>query len=115
MFVIYPENAADWQHAMFILSHYKGLSCELFSDAEEASSTYMVVDAIPPGFVMATEEEELKVYDNLRMVEMALQMNWHQKDGHISGRCIHCDALPEPLREETCGHLTFNKPIKPAF
>jgi len=109
MFVIYPRDAADWQHAMFILSHYRDLSCELFSDAEEASSTYMVVDAIPPGFVMPTEEQN----HNLRMVEMAFQMNWHQASDKL--RCIHCDALPEPLQEETCGHLTFNRIINPAF
>jgi hypothetical protein len=111
MFVIHPDNAADWQHAMFIMSHYRDIYCELFSDAEEASSTYMVVDAIPPGFEPPTEEQN----HNLRMVEMAFQMNWHQKGGH---RCVHCDALLEPLQEETCGHLTFNKavaPWRPAF
>jgi len=112
MFVIHPENPADWQHAMFIMSHYRDLSIELFSDAEEASSTYMVVDSTYPGFEWPTEEEEKKAQENLRYVEMAFQMGWHTK---TEPRCIHCSALPEPLREETCGHLTFNKPINPKF
>jgi hypothetical protein len=111
MFVIYPEKAVDWQQAMFILSHYRDLCCELFSDAEEAASTYMVVDDTPPGFEWPGGMDTTAA-ENLRCVEAAFQMNWHQKSGH---RCIHCDALPEPLREETCGHLVFNKPINPAF
>jgi hypothetical protein len=111
MFVIHPENAADWQHAMFILSHYRDLYCELFSDAEEASSTYMVVSDTEPGFEWP-DGMDTTAAQNLRLAEMAFQMNWHQKGGH---RCVHCDALPEPLQEETCGHLTFNKIINPAF
>ncbi len=111
MFVICPENAADWQHAMFILSHYRGLYCELFSDAENASSTYMVVDDTPPGFEWP-EDMDTESAENLRCAEMAFQMNWHQKSGF---RCVHCDVLPEALREETCGHLAFNKIINPAF
>jgi len=112
MFVIHPENAADWQHAMFILSHYRELSCELFSDADQVSSTYMVVDDTYPGFEWPTEEEATRASENLRYIEMAFQMNWHQRGGH---RCIHCDALPGPLQEETCGHLIFYKPINSVF
>ncbi len=114
MFVIYPENAADWQHAMFIMSHYKDLYCELFSDAEEASSTYLVVVDTTTVFEWP-DVMETTAANNLRCAEMTFQMNWHQKGGHVFGRCVHCDAMPEPLQEETCGHLTFNKPINPAF
>lgn len=114
MFVIHPEDAADWQHAMFILSHYRGLYHALFSDAEEASSAYMVVSGTPPGFIFEWSEEgmDTKTAENLHLAEMAFQMNWNQQGGL---RCIHCDALPEALREETCGHLVFNKIINPAF
>ena len=104
MFIIFPEKAADWQSAMFIMSYYKDVYCELFSDGENAESAYMVVDASPPGFEIPTDEAN----NNLRLAEAAFQMNWHQTRGW---RCIHCDALPEPLREETCGHLTFTKRI----
>lgn len=112
MFVIYPENPSDWVHAMFIMSYYRDLHCELYSDGEEASSTYMVVDDTPPGFEWP-EGMHTKAAENLRYAEMAFQMNWHQASNKF--RCIHCDALPEPLQEEICGHLTFNKTINPAF
>ena len=92
MLVIKPKKAADWMHAMFILSYYKELTLELFSNGEDAVSTYMVV-----------EGEE----DSLRLAEMAFQMNWHQ-GGWI---CPHCEGD----EEETCGHLTFTHPINPAF
>ena len=108
MFVIHPENPAEWANAMFIMSYYKDLYCELFSDGEHQESAYMVVSESAPGFDLPTDES----ISNLRLAEMAFQINWRQKPGF---RCEHCDALPEPLQEETCGHLTFNKMIIPAF
>jgi hypothetical protein len=108
MFVIHPENPSDWANAMFIMSYYKELHCEMFSDGENDETAYMVVSAAPPGYDLPSDE----ALNNLRMAEMAFQMNWHQKS-HF--RCGHCDALPDPLREKTCGHLTFNKIINPAF
>ena len=103
MFVIYPETAADWQHAMFMLSYYH-VRCKLYSNGEDASTTFMVV----------SEDEDWSESDaeNLRLAEISFQMDWHPRSGL---RCVHCDALPEPLREETCGHLTFHKPINSAF
>jgi hypothetical protein len=86
MFVIYPENAADWQHAVFMLSYYH-VKIEAFSDGEDSESAYIIVRG---------DDEQL------RLAEMAFQMNWHQ--GGI--KCRHCsDDL------DTCGHLTFTSRI----
>ena len=108
MFIIHPTNAADWANAAFILSYYRELHCEMFSDGENEESAYMVVDSTPAGFDLPTHE----AIESLRCAEMAFQMNWLQKSHH---RCAHCDALPEPLQEETCGHLTFCGTIKSTF
>jgi hypothetical protein len=104
MFVIHPKNAADWAHAMFIMSYYHDLYCEMFSNGETAESAYMVVSDAAPGWDAPTD----RAVENLRLAEMTFQGNWHQKGRH---RCVHCSALPAPLQEETCGHLTFNRII----
>ena len=90
MFAIKPENPDDWQHAMFILSTYF-VKIESYSNEEDADTTYIIVRGDQ---------------DQVRLAEMAFQMNWHQ----VGARCPHCS--PDL---DTCGHLTFNKPINPAF
>lgn len=118
MFVIKPENAADWQHAMYILSHYHGLVINLYSDAETATSVYMVI----------RDGADLDSIKALLQVETAFQHNWNQ----VGMVCPHCYDDTDPCRAceiyrdcgdhgsvncrpTTCGHLTFNEPIKPAF
>jgi len=99
VFIIKPTNPADWQRVMFILSYYKKLIIELFSNGEDEDTAYMVVK----GKVLAEGEES-----DLMLAEMAFQMNWRQAKGRL---CPHCD----PDHMDACGHLTFDKPINPAF
>ena len=112
MFVIKPKNPADWQYAMFILSYYTKLIIELFSNGEDADTAYMVVRGKE---LMEGEESDLM------LAEMAFQMNWHQANGWV---CPHCDNGVDPAvseymkkngRLDVCGHLTFDRPINPAF
>lgn len=131
MFVIKPENAADWQHAMFMLSDYH-VECKLYSDGENAESTYMVVEAS-----ISTKVDEHRDEEALRLAEGRFQMNWHQV-GMICPHCEDMEGTTGPVEAEpgklsargilndlkqwygtddgfyelsTCGHLTFSKPI----
>lgn len=99
-FVICPTEPADWQHAMFILSYYSKLIISTFSNGEDANTAYMVVESKP---LLEGEEDEL------RLAEMAFQMNWHQ----IGRLCPHC--IDHADHYDSCGHLAFSKPINPAF
>lgn len=100
-FVIYPIESADWQHAMFMLSFYNKIKISTYSNGDDADTAYMVVEevVIPEG-----EESEL------RLAEMAFQMNWHQ---HPVSLCPHC--IDHSDHFDRCGHLAFSKPINPAF
>lgn len=121
MFVIKPASQYDWVHALFILSHYHVMAT-MYSDAEHIDSVFMVVSEHPEH--VGTDDE--------RMAEMAFQMNWHQK-GNICPVC-EVEKITDPEHEckiwdtcghdcedcditieNTCGHLTFVKPIVPAF
>ncbi len=95
MFVIMPKSPVDWQQAMFMLSYYH-VGCKLYSDGEDAGSTYMVVGDMDEGW---SQEDE----DNLALAEMCFQMNWHQ----VGTKCPHC-ANDKEDGEQTCGHLTFS-------
>lgn len=99
MFIIKPNNPADWRHAMFILSYYSKLIIELFSNGEDADTAYMMV----------RERELIEGEESdLRLAEMAFQMNWYQ--GKMI--CPHCEDNTD---ENACGHLTFTGVINPAF
>ena len=87
MFTILAKSPLDMLDAMFILSHYQ-VKFQAFSDAENPLSTEIVVD------------EEMRDGD-LRMAEMAFQMNYRQV-GWICSQCK--EKYPE---DTTCGHLTF--------
>jgi len=100
MFVIMPKNSADWQHAMFMLSYYN-VECSLYSNGEDAESTYMVVSA---------GVDEYRDEEALRLAEMCFQVNWHQSNEKL---CLHC--VDHADRFDSCGHLTFTHPINPAF
>jgi len=84
----------DFSEAMFILSYYH-VNTSLYSDGEHAVSTYMVVES--------NKDDK----DDLRLAEMAFQMNFHQD--HTPLACSHCEG------EDGCGHLMFTKKINPAF
>jgi hypothetical protein len=104
MFIIQPANPAEWQSAMFMLSYYH-VYIELYSDGENQESTYMVVST--PG----TDGEQE------RLAEMCFQMNWHQK-GNLCPHCTKQDTdgtSDDDVSDDVCGHLTFDKLIKPAF
>ena len=105
MFVIKPKNPADWQYAMFILSYYTKLIIELFSNGEDADTAYMVVRGKE---LMEGEESDLM------LAEMAFQMNWHQGNQRICEMCT-LELGKGAEVEDCCGHLTFVKPINPAF
>jgi len=100
-FVIYPIEAADWQHAMFILSYYTNIKISTFSNGEDADTAYMVVESV---LLLEGEENEL------RLAEMAFQIEWLQ---HSERLCPHC--IDNSDHFDTCGHLAFSKPINPAF
>ena len=91
MFTILISSADDLLQALFVLSYYQ-VKFQTFSDAENPFSTEIVVD------------EEMREGD-LRLAEMAFQMNYRQV-GHI---CPSCQRdYPE---EKSCGHLTFKGQI----
>lgn len=88
----------ELMEAMFILSYYH-VNINTYSNGESAESTYMVVSAIDtdhPG-------QERDAQEDLRMAEMAFQMNFRQH-GNL---CLHC----EDEEDTTCGHLTFTNKI----
>jgi hypothetical protein len=87
MFTILASSPLDMLDAMFILSHYQ-VKFQAFSDAEDPLSTEIVVD------------EEGREGD-LRMAEMAFQMNFRQ----VGKICPSCKR--EDPEETICGHLTF--------
>jgi len=102
MFVIKPDNGADWQNAFFILSSYR-ISLSAMSDKDDESTTYVIVDAIDDdGHTYDYDKHQ----EELRLAEMAFQMSWRQ----VGRVCTFCEDT-----EDVCGHLTFNKPMKPAF
>jgi len=100
-FVIYPTDPADWQLAMYILSFYTKIKISTFSNEKDVDTAYMVVESGP---LLEGEENEL------RLAEMAFQIEWHQ---HSEKLCPFC--MPHDDRFGFCGHLAFSKPINPAF
>ena len=100
MFIIKPEKAEDWAHALFMLSYYH-VSGVMYSDGETTESVYMVV-----GAHNQHPDEKYNDDDAIGLAEMCFQMNWHQ-GGRV---CPDCEGT-----EDTCGHLTFTKPIDSAF
>jgi len=108
MFVIKPENTAAWKDALFILSCYHA-NISTFSNGDDPSSTYMVVDTLHPDSEQVINQN-LDVQQQLNLAEMCFQMNWHQ----VGTICPHCDEVEgtvPPDEPKVCGHLTFNKPI----
>ena len=104
MFVIKPEKDGDWVDAMFILSHYHAL-VGFYSNAESPNTVYMVVQ---PDEDRSKDKEDAE--NQLYLAEMCFQMNWHQYGTKLCPHCIdHADKF------DTCGHLTFSKPVNPAF
>jgi hypothetical protein len=100
MFVIFPVKPADWQHALFMLSYYH-VNITIRSDGEDAITTYMVVD----------NDGTTEAQEQLRLAEMCFQMNWHQSNHHRL--CPEC--MPHSDQFDSCGHLTFTKPIISVF
>jgi len=105
-FVVKPVDLTEWQNAMFILSYYH-VDIASFSNGVDLLSTYMVIGAIHPGSARI-EGQNIDPQEQLRLAETAFQMNWHQ----VGKLCPHCHCADE---SGVCGHLTFNRPIKPAF
>jgi len=103
MFVIKPINPSDWEIAIFMLSYYH-VQLTIRSNGEQASTTYIVVEK------MLNDGDDKQAADDLRTAEMCFQMNWHTHSSKLCPDCIdHADVF------DSCGHLTFSKPIKPAF
>jgi hypothetical protein len=105
MFIIKPENQSDWADALMILSYYH-VNLVLFSDGDNQESVY--------GRVEERDNSKQNVIDfdpleQLMLAEMTFAGNWLQK-GMI---CEDCEQ--EPGNSGICGHLTFTKPINPAF
>jgi hypothetical protein len=108
MFIIKPASQYDWVHALFILSHYH-VSMTTYSDANSIDSVFMVVDGHEydhPGHQRDSEED-------LLCAEMAFQMNWHQSNKQMCESCLM--YVETGIEVNCCGHLTFVKPIVPAF
>lgn len=123
MFIIKPESPEHWADALFILSYYH-VYTEIISNGDNTDGMYVVVDK-----PSATSPEG---EDHVRLAEMAFQANWHQEGG-ICDACDHeqmdvcCDCDIRYSCDDSrgdctmkhlaqfCGHLTFTKPIKPAF
>ena len=129
-FVVKPISLIEWQHAMFILSYYH-VDIAAFSNGDDPLSTYMVVGAIHPKSERI-KGQDINPQEQLRLAEMAFQLNWHQ----VGNLCPHCHCTEvdvcascvvnyscDDVRGDcgvkagptTCGHLTFNRPIIPAF
>lgn len=124
MFVIKPNNHAEWQYVMFILSYHQ-VQCTMYSDGDHFESAYMVVDKEYNEFELLDSKEE----NQLRMAEATFQLNWHQGGSicpHCEGDkpCIKCAIFNECAdpgnkdctgHKQICGHLTFVRRINPAF
>jgi len=91
MFVIQPMYPSEWGDALFLLSYYD-VNLTMDSDLENPESLY--------GFV--TSENQ----DDLRLAEMAFQMNWRQGPA----LCTYCRDN-EGRNRHSCGHLTFTSVI----
>ncbi len=102
MFCIKPKNPGDWYHAMLILTQYS-VACVPLANSEDPNTMHMSVREDIPLF---GETDGVEEQEQLRLAEMAFQMSWHQ----VGKVCPYCEG-----EVETCGHLTFNKPINPAF
>jgi hypothetical protein len=90
MFFIVPKTPEDLMEAMKLLSNYH-VAAESYLD--NADNLYLSI--IHDHY----ESED----DDVRLAEMAFQMNWHQ-----GGECPECTEQP-------CGCMVFTKPIKFAF
>ena len=90
MFIVRCMSAFALKRALFTLSLYK-VRFEARSDGEDRSTTILVVD------------EERRNGD-LRMAEMAFQMEFHQ------ARMMACPECYDK-GEEVCGHLVFDASI----
>jgi hypothetical protein len=76
----------------------------MYSDAHSIDSVFMVVKDHP-------DYEDM---DDVRLAEMAFQRNWHQDNQRICEMCTL--ELGKGVEiADCCGHLTFVKPINPAF
>ena len=98
MFVIKCNNNEDWQSAMFILSYYHVIST-MYSDGEDPTTTYMVV-------------ENGKVDDDaLTLAEMAFCGDWISDSKDYRWCCPHCEnGEMKNCDTGICGHLTFVEP-----
>jgi hypothetical protein len=124
MFIVKPNNPAEWQSAMFILSYYH-VSLTVRSDGDNMDSAYMVVgDAT---FCCSDNDEELM--EHYRLAEIAFMANWHQKHGICADcndpePCLKCEIYKECAEPGNvqctgiahhCGHMTFTGNIGLAF
>lgn len=100
MFIVQPMYPSEWQDAMFLLSHYN-VNIALYSDAENLNSVYGVVAAN-----LVDDTEERYDEDDLRLAEIAFQMNWRQGNA----LCPYCND-DDGHKGHCCGHLTFTSII----
>jgi hypothetical protein len=124
MFIVKPNNPAEWQSAMFILSYYQ-VSLTVRSDGDNMDSAYMAVD--PLAFCASSTDKERQ--EHYRLAEIAFMANWHQKHGICADckdpePCLKCEIYSECAEpgnvkctgiSHHCGHMTFTGLIIPAF
>jgi hypothetical protein len=87
MFFIVPENNEDLRAALVLLSNYH-VATAIYCD-DDGSNLYLAV---------IHDHWEPKDDNDIRLAEMAFQMNWQQ------GTCPECKG-------GICGHLSFTRPI----
>lgn len=95
MFIVEASTKEDLKLALDLIGEYR-------------HATYKL-SLTPPNntFTLVVEENE-------ELVEMAFQMNWHQKS------IFMCPVCREEIErtgtgDACCGHLVFHKPIRAAF
>lgn len=93
MFIIKPKNNQDMAAALELLSNYS----VLFETVHTGAQTIIVV-------------QKEKVSGDLRLAEMAFQMNYVQEGVRL------CDVCKLEIERTgngnaNCGHLTFTKPL----
>ena len=101
-YVVQPSTNEDLLEALSILSTYHVHMQVFTNQGDWLNGGYFIVTSIDDG------DKE----DDYRTSEICFQMTFHQ-DGS-KHRCDHCRAMDE-TDEGSCGHLTFNKVIVPAF
>ena len=126
MFIVKPKNSNDWARAMFILSYYRYLKIDVFSNGENTDG--MCIRVEEDTYCCMTAQEGRDAEQDLRCAEMAFQAHWHTGDDLCEmcredeiSVCVDCDIRYscDDQRDEchlkntapTCGHLTFVEPI----